>query len=205
MEFQTPTLHNKNIIKHLKDYMTEWNMSALALAEDLGVYEIYRWLNGVWPKPKSCELLLDYFGIDFTEKFAYYTPDGRLMFEGPHELFLLYIDVGVHWCSTMMNSGKIIRKSLPIAEGECAEYVAYDVLPESYRTRYSKVYEVYSKDEMVAKGNAREVCEVMGISLSTLGNRLMMSKKGNLKPHEYQVYHVGYDFKKNLEVHNESK
>ena len=87
MEFQQPTLHNKDLIKHLKDYMAEWNISAEVLAEDIGVASIRGWLKGVKPSSKSCEKLFDYFDIDFSEKSAYYTPDGKLMFEGTHETF----------------------------------------------------------------------------------------------------------------------
>ena len=200
MEFQQPTLHNKNLIKHLEDYMTKWNISPEVLAEDIGVVSIRWWLKGVRPSPKSCEKLFDYFDIDFSERSAYYTPDGRLMFEGTHEMFLVYMDFGKSRFNALQNEGKIIRKPLPIADGECTEYKAYDVLPESFNTRYSRVYEVHLNGKVIVRGNGREVCKAMNIAVTTLSNRLTMSKKGNLKPHEYQVYHVGYDFKKNLEV-----
>ena len=200
MEFQEPSLHNKDLIGYLNDYMTEWNISAEVLAEDIGVSSIRRWLRGTRPSPKSCEKLFDYFGIDFSEMFAYHTPDGKLMFEGTHETFLVYMDFDKNRFNALQNEGKIIRKSLPIADGECAECKAYDVLPESFNTHYSRVYEVYLNDKVIARGNGREVCKAMNIAVTTLRNRLMMSKKGDLKPHEYQVYHVGYDFKKNLEV-----
>lgn len=199
MEFQTPSLHNKNLIKYLNDYMTEWNISPEVLAEDIGVSSIRKWLIGIRPSPKSCEKLLDYFGVDFSEKSAYYTPDGRLMFEGTHETFLVYMDFDKNRFNALQNEGKIIRKSLPVADGECAECKAYDVLPESFNARYSRVYEVYLNDRVIARGNGREVCKAMGIAVTTLRNRLMMSKKGDLKPHEYQVYHTGYDFGKKLE------
>ena len=199
MEFQEPSLHNKDLIGYLNDYMTEWNISAEVLAEDIGVSSIRRWLRGTRPSPKSCEKLFDYFGIDFSEMFAYHTPDGKLMFEGTHETFLVYMDFDKNRFNALQNEGKIIRKSLPIADGECAECKAYDVLPESFNTRYSRVYEVHLNDKVIARGNGREVCKAMGIAVTTLRNRLMMSKKGDLKPHEYQVYHVGYDFRKNLE------
>ena len=200
MEFQEPSLHNKDLVKYLSDYMTEWNLSPEALAEDIGVASTRRWLRGTRPSPKSCEKLFDYFGLDFTERFAYYTPDGRLMFEGTHETFLMYMDFGKSWFNALQNEGKIIRKSLPVADGECDECKTYDVLPESFNTRYSRVYEVYLNDKVIARGNGREVCKAMNIAVTTLRNRLMMSKKGDLKPHEYQVYHTGYDFKRNLEV-----
>lgn len=199
MEFQQPTLHNKDLVKHLKDYMTEWNISAEVLAEDIGVASIRKWLRGIRPSPKSCEKLFEYFGVDFAEKSAYYTPDGRLMFEGTHETFLVYMDFDKNRFNALQNEGKIIRKSLPVGDGECAECKAYDVLPESFNTRYSRVYEVHLNDKVIARGNGREVCKAMGIAVTTLRNRLMMSKKGDLKPHEYQVYHVGYNFKQNLE------
>ena len=200
MEFQTPTLHNKNLIKHLEEYMIEWNISAEVLADDIGVASIYGWFKGVKPNAISCEKLFDYFGVDFAEKFAYYTADGRLMFEGTHETFLMYMDFGKSWFNALQNEGKIIRKTLPIADGECAECKTYDVLPESFNTRYSRVYEVHLDGKVIVRGNGREVCKSMGIAVTTLRNRLMMSKKGDLKPHEYQVYHTGYDFKRNLEV-----
>lgn len=77
MKFQQPALYNKDLIKYLNDYMTEWNISPEVLAEDIGVSSIRRWLRGTRPSPKSCEKLLEYFGVDFTEKFAYHTPDGK--------------------------------------------------------------------------------------------------------------------------------
>ena len=199
MKFQQPTLHNKDLIKHLKDHMAEWNISAEVLAEDIGVASIYGWFKGVKPNAVSYEKLLDYFDIDFSEKSAYYTPDGRLMFEGTHETFLVYMDFDKNRFNALQNEGKIIRKSLPVADGECAECKAYDVLPESFNTRYSRVYEVHLNDKVIARGDGREVCKAMGIAVTTLRNRLMMSKKGDLKPHEYQVYHVGYSFMQNLE------
>lgn len=58
MEFQEPTLHNRDLVKLLHDYMTEWNISAEVLAEDIGVASIRRWLKGTRPRPISCEKLL---------------------------------------------------------------------------------------------------------------------------------------------------
>ena len=200
MKFQQPSLHNKNLIKYLHDYMTKWNISPEVLAEDIGVASIRRWLKGTRPRPISCEKLLDYFGVDFTEKFAYYTPDGKLMFEGTQDMFLNYLDVGRLWLLALEKDGKIIKKSLPVADGECAEYKTYEVSPESYRANHSRVFEVYLNDDLVIRGNAKDVSKEMGIAKSSLKNHLTWTRNGKKKPNDFKVYHIGYDFKKNLEV-----
>lgn len=198
MEFEKPTLHNKNLIKTLKDCMAEWNMSALALAEDIGVPEIYRWLNGIWPNSQSCELLLDYFGIDFTQMFAYYTPDGKLMFEGSHELFLTYLDISYHHFYVLARKGKLIRKSLPIKDGECEPYKIYDVSPDSFKANYSRVFAAYSNGEMIVKGNAEEVTEPFELNPIYINKYIKRTEDGTGIA-GIEFYHVGYDFKKNLE------
>lgn len=200
MEFEKPTLHNKDLAKYLKEYMSEWNMSQPALAEDIGVFSIQKWMRGLRPSTKSCKMLLDYFGVDFTEKFSYYTPDGKLMFEGVHEMFLKYLDIGHHWYLTLVRNGKVIRRWLPVADDECAEYKTYDVSSESFDANHSRVYEVYLNDELVIKGNAKDVSKKMGIPKSALKNHLALTKRDEKKPSNFKVYHVGYDFKKNLEV-----
>lgn len=204
MEFQEPSLHNKDLIGYLNDYMTDWNLSPEALAEDIGVSSIRRWLRGTRPSLKSCEKLFDYFDVDFTERFAYYTPDGKLMFEGTHEVFLNYLDIGHHWFIALEKDGKVIRKSLPVADGECADYKAYDVSSESFNANYSRIYEAYLNDELVIRGNAKEVSKKIGVLKSSLKNHLAWTKSGKKGSNDFKVYHVGYDFKKNLEERHES-
>lgn len=204
MQFEQPTLHNKDLIKHLTNYMEEWNISPEVLGEDIGTTSVRWWLNGAKPNTESYQKLLDHFDVDFTEKFAYYTPDGHLMFEGTHDTFLLYLDIGHNWYKKLENNGKVIRHTLPTADGDCAEYVAYDVSPESFKANYSRVYEVYKHDKPVFKGNGREVCKYMGITVTRLMERLKMSRDKALQPDGYYVYHIGYDFKKNLEERHES-
>lgn len=199
MNFEQPTLHNKNLIKHITNYMQEWNISPEVLAEDIGVTSIRGWLKGVRPSPKSCKKLFDYFDVDFTERFAYYTPDGKLMFEGTHEVFLSYLDIGHHWFIALEKDGKVIKKSLPVADGECAEYKTYDISPDSFTANYSRIYEAYLKDELVIRGNAKEVSKKIGVLKSSLKNHLAWTKSGKKGPNDFKVYHVGYDFKKNLE------
>lgn len=122
------------------------------------------------------------------------------MFEGTQDMFLSYLDVGRLWLLALEKDGKIIKKSLPVADGECAEYKTYEVSPESYTANYSRVYEVYLNDELVIRGNAKEVSKEMGIAKSSLKNHLTWTRNGKKRPNDFKVYHVGYDFKKNLEV-----
>ena len=178
-------------------------MSALALAADIGVPEIYRWLNGTWPNSQSCELLLDYFGIDFSQMFAYYTSDGKLMFEGPHELFLTYLDISYHHFYVLARKGKLIRKSLPVKDGECEAYKVYDVSPDSFKANYSCVYAAYINGEMIVKGSAEEVTKPFGLNPIYINKYISRTKEGT--GHAVaEFYHVGYDFKKNLEERHES-
>lgn len=200
MEFEKPSLHNKNLVKYLRVYMDEWNMSQPALAEDIGVSSIQKWMRGLWPNAKSCEKLFDYFGVDFTEKFVYYTRDGKLMFEGSHQTFLDYLNIKHQWYLALVRDGKVIRKELPVADGECADYKTYDVTPESFTANHSRVFEAYVDDELVIRGNAKEVSKKFNLSPITMSHYMHMTKIGERKPHEVKFYHVGYDFKKNLEV-----
>lgn len=200
MEFQEPSLHNKDLIGYLNNYMIEWNLSPEALAEDIGVVSIRRWLKGTRPSAKSCEKLLDYFDVDFSEMFGYYTPDGKLMFEGTYEMFLNYLNIGRHWCIMLEKEGKVIRKSLPVGDGDCAEYKTYDISPDSFNANYSRVYEVYLDDKLVIRGSAEEVTKELGLPKWGLKNRLSLTKRNEKVPNDFKVFHVGYDFHKNLAV-----
>ena len=200
MEFQEPSLHNKDLIGYLKNHMIEWNLSQEVLAEDIGVASIRRWLKGTRPSIKSCEKLLDYFGVDFTEMFGYYTPNGKLMFEGTHAMFLNYLNIGKNWGIMLEKEGKIIRKSLPVGDSDCAEYKTYDVSPDSFNANYSRIYEVYKNDELVIRGSAEEAAREIGVSKLVLKNYLSLTKRTEKSHYGYKVYHVGYDFHKNLAV-----
>lgn len=143
---------------------------------------------------------MGYFGIDFTEMIGYYTPDGKLMFEGTHAMFLNYLNIGKHWGIMLEKEGKVIRRSLPVGDGDCAEYRTYEISPNSFNANYSRVYEVYRDGELVIRGSAQEAAKEIGVSKWALKNYLSLTKRTEKSHYGYKVYHVGYDFHKNLAV-----
>ena len=198
MEFEKPSLTNFDLAKFLKNYMTEWNMSEPALSEDLGVSNINPWVHGHWPRSPGVAKLKDYFGIDASKKFAYYTSDGKLMFEGPADLFLRYLDISRDRYLKLNKMGKIIRKDLPITDVSCDLFKTYDVSASSIKLSKGRIYEAYEDDVLVAKGSFEKIAKEVGLSTTTIGNIFRLTSVNKNFSHKLNVYHVGYDFKRNI-------
>ena len=46
MEFQETSLYNRDLVKFLKEYREEWNISRQVLAEEIGVSSVFNWEKG---------------------------------------------------------------------------------------------------------------------------------------------------------------
>ena len=73
MEFQETSLYNRDLVKFLKDYREEWNISRQVLADEIGVSSVFNWEKGGVVGSYSMRLIKEYFDIDFSIKYAYYT------------------------------------------------------------------------------------------------------------------------------------
>lgn len=85
-----------SISEYIKDYREKWNMSKIALADDLGVSisAVNSWENSMaLPNEIMREILSDYFGIDFSRVFELYDNNDNYLTTGTDQELADYLGV----------------------------------------------------------------------------------------------------------------
>ena len=197
MEFQETSLYNRDLVKFLKDYREEWNISRLVLAEEIGVSSVFKWEKGEAVSSNSMRLIDEYFGMDFSIKYAYYTADGKLMFEGSKDLFIKYLGITETRYYHLLKDGLVIKRDLPVSDIETDLYKTYTVAPNSINLNRRKVYGAYKKGSLLAQGSLTEIAEQLKVSFNHVKWLKTMTPK--VKHDRFiKIYHIGYQFNEDL-------
>ena len=197
MEFQETSLYNRDLVKFLKDYREEWNISRQVLAEEIGVSSVFNWEKGGVVGSNSMRLIKEYFCLDFSIKYAYYTADGNLMFEGPKDLFIKYLGITETRYYHLLKDGLVIKRDLPVSDIETDLYKTYKVAPNSINLNNRKVYGAYKDGHLLAQGSLTEIAEQLKVSFNHIKWLKTMTHK---EKHDrfIKIHHIGYQFNEDL-------